>query len=76
LVAIGGRKWSEDAAKEVVIAAEKNSQPIELIVESGDTVRTLRVDWHGGLAYPHLARDSAKADLLSRIIAPRSKTKD
>ncbi len=76
LIAVGGRKWSEDAAKEVVIAAEKNSQAIELIVESGDTVRTLRVDWHGGLAYPHLARDSGKADLLSRIIAPRSKTKD
>jgi hypothetical protein len=59
-----------------VIAAEKNSQSIELIVESGDTVRTLRVDWHGGLAYPHLARDSGKTDRLSRIIAPSSNTKD
>jgi hypothetical protein len=39
-------------------------------------VRTLRVDWHGGLAYPHLARDAAHPDLLSQIIAPRSKAKD
>ena len=76
LLAIGGRKWSEDAAKEVVVAAEKSTQPIELIVESGDTVRTLHVDWHGGLAYPHLARDAQKADLLSRITAPKSKAKD
>ncbi|HEY2396860.1 MAG TPA: hypothetical protein VGH81_12920 [Rudaea sp.] len=76
VIAINGRKWSEDAAKEVVIAAEKNPQAIELIVESGDTVRTLRVDWHGGLAYPHLARNSQQPDLLSRIIAPKSKAKD
>jgi predicted metalloprotease with PDZ domain len=75
LIAIGGRKWSEDAAKEVTVAAEKTSEPIELIVESGNTVRTLRVDWHGGLAYPHLARNAQQPDLLSQIIAPKSKTR-
>jgi len=73
LIAIGARKWSADAAKEVIIAAEKTAQPIDLIVESGDTVRTLRVDWHGGLAYPHLERDAGKPDLLSQILAPRTK---
>ena len=75
LIAIGGRKWNEDAAKEVIVAAEKTTQTIELIVESGDTVRTLRVDWHGGLAYPHLARNADQPDLLSRIIAAKSKAK-
>jgi len=76
LIAIGGRKWSEDAAKEVIIAAEHNTVPIELIVESGDIVRTLRVDWHGGLAYPHLTRNAKQVDLLSRIITPRSAVKN
>jgi hypothetical protein len=38
-------------------------------------VRTLRVDWEGGLAYPHLARKAEQPDLLSQIIAPKSKTK-
>ena len=75
LIAIGGHKWNEDAAKEVIVAAERTTQPIELIVESGDTVRTLRVDWHGGLAYPHLARNADQPDLLSRIIAAKSKAK-
>ena len=75
LIAIGGRKWSEDAAKEVIVAAEKSTQPIELIVESGDTVRTLQVEWHGGLAYPHLARNAQNPDLLSLIIAPKSKAR-
>jgi len=76
LIAIGGRKWSEDAAKEVIVAAERDAGPIDLIVESGDQVRTLRVDWHGGLAYPHLARDPRQPDLISRIITPRSAVKD
>jgi len=75
LLAIGGRKWSATAAKEVIVAAEKSKAPVELIVESGDTVRTLRVDWHGGLAYPHLTRNDKQPDLLSRIIAPISKEK-
>ena len=75
LIAIGGRKWNEDAAKEVIVAAEKDRQPIELIVEKGNTVSTLRVDWHGGLAYPHLARNADQPDLLSKIIAPKSKSR-
>lgn len=73
VLAIGGRKWSGDAAQAAVVAAEKTTQPIELIVESGDLVRTLRVDWHGGLAYPHLQRDASRPDLLSKIMAPKTR---
>jgi len=73
LIAIGGRKWSADAAKEVIIAAEHAVEPIEVIVGSGDRVRTVRIDWHGGLARPHLARTTNSPDLLSRIIAPRAR---
>ena len=73
VIAIGGRKWSGDAAKETIVAAEKTTQPIDLIVESGDTVRTLPVDWHGGLAFPHLQRDASKPDLISKIIAPKAR---
>jgi len=29
-----------------------------------------RVDYHGGLRYPHLERDAAKTDLLTAIISP------
>ena len=76
LIAIGGRKWDEDAAREVILAAEKSGAPIELIVESGNSVRTLKVEWRGGLAYPHLVRDSAHPDLLSKILTPRSRLKD
>lgn len=76
LLAVGGRKWSADAAREVLVRAEKISDPIELIVESADLVRVLRVDYHGGLRNPHLVRDPSKPDLLSAILAPRAPGKN
>ena len=37
-----------------------------------DVVRTLRIDYHGGLGYPHLVRDESRPDLLAAILAPRA----
>jgi predicted metalloprotease with PDZ domain len=72
LLAIGGRKWSASVARDLIVKAEKSPEPIELIVESADLVRTLRVDYHGGLRYPHLVRDPLRADVLSQILAARA----
>jgi len=72
LVAIGGHKWSADAAREAVVRAENSPAPIELIVESADLVRVLHIDYHGGLRNPHLVRDPSKTDLLSQILAPKA----
>jgi predicted metalloprotease with PDZ domain len=72
LIGIGGRKWSADAAREVLVQAEHATAPIELVVESADLVRVLRVDYHGGLRNPHLVRDESKPDLLSQILSPRT----
>ena len=72
VLAIGGHKWSADAARETVIKAETSSEPIELVVEAADVVRVLHIDYHGGIRNPHLVRDASKADLLSRVFAPRA----
>jgi predicted metalloprotease with PDZ domain len=71
LLAIGGRKWSMNAARDAIVNAEKASQPIELIVESADIVRVLHVGYHAGLRNPHLTRNPERPDLLSQIIAPK-----
>jgi predicted metalloprotease with PDZ domain len=71
LVAIDGHKWNINAARDAIVKAEKASQPIELIAESADIVRTLHVDYHAGLRNPHLVRDPDRPDLLSQIIAPK-----
>jgi predicted metalloprotease with PDZ domain len=72
LIAIGGHKWSADAARDVLIRAENTTGPIELIVQSADLVRVLHVDYHGGLRNPHLVREPSKPDLLGQILAPRA----
>ena len=73
VLAIGGHKWNADLARETVIEAETSKDPIELVVETGDLVRVLHVDWHGGLRNPHLVRDESKADLLTAILAPKTR---
>jgi predicted metalloprotease with PDZ domain len=71
MLAINGRKWSTNAARATIVAAERATQPIELIVESTDIVRVLHVDYHAGLRNPHLVRNPIEPDLLSQIIAPK-----
>jgi hypothetical protein len=41
------------------------------VVENGDLIRVLHVDWHGGLRNPHLVRDESQPDRLSEILAPK-----
>ena len=38
---------------------------MEFIVENGSYFKTWRVDYHGGLRYPHLERASAGSDVLT-----------
>jgi len=70
VLAIGGYKWSVDAARSAVIRAESRPGPIELVVERGDIVKTMHIDYHEGLRIPHLVRNSSKPDLLSKVLAP------
>jgi predicted metalloprotease with PDZ domain len=72
VLAIGGRKWSAPVAREVLVSAEPSAEPIELVVETADLVRVLRVNYHGGLRNPHLVRIQDKPDLLGQILAPKS----
>jgi predicted metalloprotease with PDZ domain len=72
LLAIDGHKWTINFAREAIAKAEKTSQPMELIVETADLIRTIRVDYHGGLRNPHLVRLANAPDLLSAIMAPKA----
>jgi predicted metalloprotease with PDZ domain len=71
VVAVNGRRFSKETFREAVRASR--TAPIELLVENGDFFRTFRLEYSGGERYPHLERDPSAPDLLSAIIAPRSK---
>lgn len=71
LVAVNGHAFKADVLRLAVQAARDSKAPIALLVRSGDEYRTVNVDYHGGLRYPHLERIEGTADLLSAILAPR-----
>ena len=71
LVAVNGHAFKPEGLKDAVAAAKGSVQPIELLVKNGDEYKTLRVDYHGGLKYPHLERIAGMPDRLNAILAPR-----
>jgi predicted metalloprotease with PDZ domain len=73
LVAVDGTKYSPDVLKDAVKAASGRAAPIELLVQDFDQFRTLRVDYHGGLRYPHLARIENSEDRLGAISQARDR---
>jgi len=73
MVAVNGRKFAPEVLEEELAAARKTTAPIAFTVEHGEEVKVLRVDYHDGVLYPHLERDSSHPDMLALILAPRGK---
>ncbi|GAP65208.1 glycyl aminopeptidase [Mizugakiibacter sediminis] len=71
LVAVDGREYKAERLKDAITAAKTGQAPIELLIKSADSYRTVRVDYHDGLKYPHLERIPGAPDRLSAILAPR-----
>jgi len=71
LVAVNGQTYSNDVLKGAITAAKDSSTPIQLLLKYQDGYRTVPVDYHGGLQYPHLVRIEGTPDYLSQIIAAR-----
>ncbi|MET3653243.1 M61 family metallopeptidase [Dyella japonica] len=72
VIAVNGKEYSSDAIKDAVTAAAKDkNQPVELLVKNFDEYKTLRIDYHDGLKYPHLERIEGKADRLSELLKAR-----
>ncbi|MFC4525913.1 M61 family metallopeptidase [Dyella halodurans] len=72
VIAVNGKEFSNDAIKDAVDASAKDkSQPVELLVKNFDEYKTLRIDYHDGLKYPHLERIAGKPDRLSELLKAR-----
>jgi predicted metalloprotease with PDZ domain len=72
LIAVNGRKYTGERLREEVRASKGKREPLTVIAEQGDFVRTYALDWHDGARYPVLVRDPSKPDLLSGILRPRT----
>ncbi len=67
LIAVNGHAYKSEVLKDAITAAKSDHRPIELLIKQDDEYRTVPVDYHGGLQYPHLER-AGGADYLSQII--------
>jgi predicted metalloprotease with PDZ domain len=72
ILAVDGRTFTGDALKSAIRAAgARGRDPVHLLVQSGDTFRTLDLDWHGGLRYPRLEPTQGGKGTLDALLAPR-----
>ncbi|TAM24188.1 MAG: M61 family peptidase [Rhodanobacter sp.] len=72
VIAVNGRDYDADGLERAIAAAAQDkSQPIELLVKNFDEYKTLRIDYHGGLKYPRLVRDTGEPDTLDALLKAR-----
>lgn len=72
VVAVNGIAYKAERLKRAVIAAKPGTQSIELLLRQGEAYRSARIDYHGGLRYPHLERIGGTPDRLQQVLAPRN----
>jgi len=73
LLAVNGRMWTGERGRKAVDLARTSGKPIEVVAESGDFLKTYRIDYHGGERYPRLVRDPSKPDYLTPLLSPKTK---
>jgi predicted metalloprotease with PDZ domain len=71
VIAVNGRRFSDDVLSDALKAAKTDKGPIELLVENTEYYKTYKLDYHEGEKYPHLVRDESKPDTLTQIIQPK-----
>jgi predicted metalloprotease with PDZ domain len=72
IVAVDGTAYDGDRFRDIVKRSKDSAAPIEMIVKNGDRYRTVKIDYHGGLKYPHLERDESVPARLDAILAAKN----
>ena len=71
LIAVNGMAFdSPGDLVEVVKQSTTEKGPIELLLRYGNHFQDVKIDYHGGLRYPHLERVPGTPDRLDDILAP------
>jgi len=68
LLAIDGRAYSTDVLRSEISEAHKSGQPLQITAKSDGVTALYRVDYLGGLRYPHLVRVPGTTDYLQEIL--------
>ncbi len=72
IVSVDDKPYSDDALKAAITAAKGGSDPVHLILRTADRLRSVALDWTGGLRFPRFARTGTADTGLDKLLAPRS----
>ncbi len=70
IVSVNGTVYSADVLRKAIVAAEKETKPLTLVLVRGDRLQTIALDYHGGLRYPSLQRIEGTPARFDDILAP------
>ncbi len=71
IVAVNGNAYSNDDFKDVITQAKNGTAPIQLLIKNKDEFRTVAIDYHDGLRYPHFERVAGAPARLDDILEPK-----
>jgi predicted metalloprotease with PDZ domain len=71
VVAVNDEEYDADALKDAVTAAKSGKEAIRLLVKRDKSYRTVSIDYHGGLRYPHFERVAGTPARLDDLLAER-----
>jgi predicted metalloprotease with PDZ domain len=73
ILAVNGLRYSAEGLRNAIKDSKTASGPFTIEFQNDDVVKTVSLDYHGGIREPHLERDMSKPDVLVQILAPRAK---
>jgi predicted metalloprotease with PDZ domain len=70
LIAINGRKATDELLHSAIKDAKGSQKPIEFIVENQGFFKVIKMDYYNGERYPHIVRADRSHALLDDVIKP------
>ncbi len=72
IVGVNGRVFSRNLLNDAIADSPNAPGSIELLVLNNEYYHIAKVDYHGGLRYPHLERNPTVPDDLPELVRPRA----
>ena len=71
ILAVGDSAYSPELLNAAITAAKSGKEPIRLTVKRGDRVKTIAIDYHGGLRYPRVVKVGTADSGIDRLLSPK-----
>lgn len=71
ILAVDGMAYNRERLEAAIRTAADGKTPVRLLVERGGRYRTVEIDYHGGLRWPHLEKVGTGPDWFDQLLAPK-----